>query len=47
MIKKRKIITQIENGLIVGLLTYFAYFLTTFYWQLNEISEFELIMLSA
>ena len=46
MIKKRKIITQIENGLIVGLLTYFAYFLTTFYWQLNEISEFELIMLS-
>lgn len=36
----------IENGLIVGFITFFLSFITIFYWQYNGFEEFELILLS-
>lgn len=46
MNKKQTKTTIIENGLMVGFLTYTLSFIITFYWQLDGFNEFNLIFLS-
>ncbi|MBT8243897.1 hypothetical protein [Winogradskyella sp.] len=46
MTKKNNLKVQIESGILTGTITFFVYFLITFYWQLNGLTDFNLIMLS-
>ncbi|MDC0380315.1 hypothetical protein OAM52_01420 [Flavobacteriaceae bacterium] len=46
MINKRNIKVQLDSGIVLGVITFFLYFLITFYWQLNGLSDFNLIMVS-